>query len=84
LGTPNERWWPSRLHLSEEEREFEAESAAYLVCGRLGIENPAARYLAGYLRAHDQVPEIGLDGILKAAGLIERMGWENLKPRKQG
>ena len=29
--------------------EFEAESAAYLVSGRIGIENPSEEYLAGYL-----------------------------------
>lgn len=83
IGTPNEDWWPDRGHLSLDEREFEAESVAYLLCGRRGIGNPSARYLSGYLRSSREVPDISLDCVLKVAGLIEKMGRERLKPRKE-
>jgi hypothetical protein len=40
LGTPNEKWWPDRQGLPLAIQEFEAESVCYLVCTRLGIDNP--------------------------------------------
>ena len=48
LGTPNPKWWPDRQGLSHELREFEAESVCYLLCSRLGIDNPSAEYLSGF------------------------------------
>lgn len=83
LGTPNEKWWPDRQGLSRELREFEAESVCYLVCNRLGIDNPSDEYLAGYLQDHSETPSISLDCVMKAAGLIEQMGRARLKPRKE-
>ena len=84
LGTPNEQWWPNRMGLSEAIREFEAESACYLVCGRAGIDNPSDKYLAGYIGQNSRVPEITLECVMAAARLIEKMGRERLKPRKDG
>ncbi len=49
LGTPNKKWWPDRRGLAEERREFEAESVTWLLCERLGIENPSAPYMALFL-----------------------------------
>lgn len=83
LGTPAPKWkwWPDRQGLPKEEREFEAESVAYLVCARAGLENPSAEYLAGYVRRNDTIPRISLDCVMKAAGLIEAMGLGPLRPR---
>jgi hypothetical protein len=53
-----------------------------LVCGRAGIDNPSDKYLAGYLEHNEQVPDISLECVMAAAGLIEKMGSERLKPRK--
>jgi hypothetical protein len=82
LGTPNEQWWPDRRGLSGAIREFEAESVCYLVCGRAGIDNPSEKYLAGYMKQQSDVPEISLESVMAAAGLVEKMGRERLKPRK--
>lgn len=82
LGTPDEKWWPDRRGLPHETCEFEAESITWLLCERLGIENPSAKYLAGYVSQHGDVPAISLECVMKAAGLIEQMGGERLKPRK--
>jgi hypothetical protein len=65
-------------------REFEAESVCYLLCTRLGIENPSAEYLAGYARSYETTPPISLDAVMKASWLIERMGRELLTLRPQG
>lgn len=63
--------------------EFEAESICYLVCSRLGIDNPSDEYLAGYTERNAETPAISLDCVMKTAGLIEQMGREWLKPRKE-
>ncbi len=83
LGTPDARWWPDRRGLTDTQREFEAESVTYLVCGRLGIDNPSAEYLAGYMEQHPAVPAISIECVMKAAGLIEQMGLKRQKPRQE-
>lgn len=82
LGTPNEKWWPDRQGLLQGTEEFEAESVAFLVCSRLGIDSPSDQYLAGYTQEREQVPPISLECVVKSAGLIESMGRQHLKPRK--
>jgi hypothetical protein len=62
--------------------EFEAESISYLICGRLGIDNPSEEYLANYVKKQDDVPSISLECVMKASGLIENMGKGLLKKRK--
>jgi hypothetical protein len=81
LGTPNPSWWPDRRGLDTRICEFEAESVCYLVCGRLAIDNPSAAYLANYVQGISTTPPISLECVMKAAGLIEQMGRERLKPR---
>jgi hypothetical protein len=83
LGTPNRSWWPDRHGVSLEVAELEAESICYLVCGRLGIDNPSESYLAGYVKSVDATPAISLECVVKVAGLIEQMGRVRLKPRKR-
>jgi hypothetical protein len=55
-----------------------------LVCRRIGIDNPSDQYLAGYLSEKSEVPPISLECVMAASGLIEKMGRERLKPRKEG
>jgi len=82
LGTPNNKWWPDRRGLPLDIREFEAESVAYLICTRLGIDNPSEEYLSNYVGKKQEIPNISLECIMKAGGLIEDMGRKSLKPRK--
>jgi len=82
IGTPNRTWWPDRQGLHNNVSEFEAESAAYLVCNRLGLKIPSDSYLYKYLEANDQIPEISLECVVKSAGSIEAMGQKRLSPRK--
>lgn len=83
LGSPNNTWWPDRRGLDRETREFEAESVCYLVCSRLGIDNPSDQYLAGYVNENGETPSISPDCVMKTAGLIEQMGRVRMKPRKE-
>lgn len=84
LGTPNKQWWPDRRGLDRSAREFEVESAAYLVCGRVGIDNPSESYLADYATKNEFIPTISIDCVMKAAGLIESMSRnKRMKPRTE-
>jgi hypothetical protein len=83
LGTPDPTWWPDRRGLDITTREFEAESVAYLVCMRQGIETPSATYLSGYVKSHEKTPAISLDRVMASAGLIEQMGRTRLKLRPE-
>ena len=82
LGTPNKKWWTDRSKTSHEVSEFEAETVSYFVCRRLEIDSPSDEYLADYLEKNQEVPNISLECVMKAAGLIEQMGKGRLKPRK--
>ncbi len=62
-----------RSSLSENEREFEAESVCWLVTQRRGIDNPSHKYLAHYLDNNACIPErISIETILCVAGRIEQ------------
>ncbi len=61
-----------RNNLTRKEEEFEAETVAWLVCKRLGINNPSEDYLASYV-SDGQVPYCSTDLILKAVTEIEKM-----------
>lgn len=81
LGTPDGRWWPDRRHVPSDAMELEAESVAYLVCRRFGVDSASAAYLAGYLRDSKQLPNISLERVMVAAGLIEAMSKRAMPPR---
>ncbi len=59
-------------HLSIKEREFEAESVAWIVCKRHGINNPSEQYLAGYA-SKGEIPICSTDYMLKAVTEIDKM-----------
>jgi hypothetical protein len=85
LGTPNARWWPDRRGLNRVAQEIEAESVCYLVCQRLGLDNPSGEYLSTYLSRERELPEtVSVDRIMKVVGLIESMAQGRLKPRNSG
>ena len=54
--------------------------------GKIGIfmSHPSEKYRAGYFGRNEEIPDISADLVMKAAGLIERMGHERMKPRKDG
>jgi hypothetical protein len=81
-GCDADGWWPDRQGLMHESREFEAESVSYLVCKRLNLETTAASYLAGYVEANAEIPEISIDRIIKVAGYVESLGQKELPTRR--
>ncbi len=62
----------ARRRLEKKEEEFEAETVAWLICKRIGINNPSEQYLATYAK-DGQIPLCSLDLIMKAVTEIEEM-----------
>ena len=83
LGSPYEKWWPARMIKDVKVKEFEAETVAWIVCDRPGIKPPSAEYLNGYLDKDGQIPQISLESVLTASGLIKSMLHRSLALRKE-
>ncbi len=62
-----------RTRLPKPVREIEAESVAFLVCKRLGLEPASHSYLAAYMQHGDFIPNESFGFILNAAEIIEKM-----------
>lgn len=67
--------------LTIKEKEFEAETVAWLVCKRLGVYNPSEKYLASYA-PHGEIPICSTDMIMKAVAEIEKMLYTPIKIRE--
>lgn len=80
-GDPKGKEWGSRLGLSRNQRELEAEAVSYIVCVRTRLISKSAEYLAGYLKNPKLLNGISVDLILKTAGYIEKMGKQTIYPR---
>ena len=60
-----------RHSLPHAQVELEAESVAYLVCQRKGVESNSEAYLANYVKANITTGSIDFYAIMKAAGQME-------------
>ena len=71
-----EKPWKVR-HVDHVWEEFEAESVAWLVCERLGIDNPSKDYLAKYMPANGSPnfisQNVSIENILTATNEVEKM-----------
>lgn len=54
-------------------REIEAESVAYIVCHRMGVECRSQKYLNSYVQSGESTADLDLYAITRAAGHIERL-----------
>ena len=61
-----------RRKLSLKEKEFEAETVAWLMCKRHGINNPSEEYLASYA-PQGEIPICSTELIMRAVTEIEKM-----------
>lgn len=60
-----------RSRPKHEQRELEAESVAYLICKRNGVESKSEEYLANFVSSNTTMGNLDFYLILKAAGQIE-------------
>ena len=66
--------------LEKDEKEFEAEAVARMVCDRLGIINRSERYLSSYLAQNNEIPpHISIENICLAANKVLNMCFETQK-----
>jgi hypothetical protein len=83
VGVDEEAWWEDRTGARHDEQEIEAESVAYLVCRRIGLEVNSDRYLANYQTGHiTEMPPFSLNAILTVTSYIEDIGRKGFKRRK--
>ena len=54
-------------------REIEAESVAYIVCSRNGVESRSQKYLSDYIASGETSEDLDLYAITRAACHIERL-----------
>lgn len=62
---------PERPALSHEQRELEAESTAFIVCARNGVECKSQSYLSTYVKQDTTTKQLDLYQIMRAAGQVE-------------
>ncbi len=64
----------ARVDLNHEQKEFEAETVAWLVSHRQGYDLPDAySYLASYMNSDEEIPGIDLQVVLQAVSEVERL-----------
>jgi hypothetical protein len=80
LGTDSLSWWDANINIPQGIEELEAESVAYLVCLRQGLQVNSERYLSNYRTPDDiQLPFFGLNAVLLATDYVEKMGHSRWK-----
>lgn len=73
LGMDESLRVPSRLGLPHQQRELEAESAAFIVCSRNGVQSRSQTYLKRFVDENTTVKNIDIYQVMKAAGQIETL-----------
>ncbi len=64
---------PQRAGLGQAQEELEAESLAYIVCARNGVQCRSESYLASYVDQHTTVDNVDLYQILRSANQVETL-----------
>ena len=62
---------PGRTTLTHEQQELEAESTAFVVCARNGVECKSQSHLAAYVGQDTTTEQLDLYQIMRAAGQVE-------------
>jgi antirestriction protein ArdC len=62
---------PDRTGSSRTHIELEAESAAYLLCGRNGVESNSEKYLSNYVASHATVGDVDVAQLIRAVNQVE-------------
>ncbi|WP_038171287.1 ImmA/IrrE family metallo-endopeptidase [Verrucomicrobium sp. BvORR106] len=73
LGPDRKLNIPERPRPDHAKEELEAESVAYLVCGRNGVESKSQAYLTHFVEANTTVDSLDLYQVMRAAGQIETL-----------
>jgi hypothetical protein len=64
---------PNRQPLTHAEQELEAESVAYIVAGRNGVDSRSKTYLANFVQQTTRSDDLDVYQIMRAAGQVEML-----------
>jgi hypothetical protein len=64
---------PQRSQSNHVQKELEAESVAYLVCARNGVQSKSQTYLATYVNQNPKMDDVDLYQVMRAAGQVEAL-----------
>ena len=73
LGPDRKLSVPARPALSHAQQELEAESVAYIVCERNGVQSKSHTYLSNFVGANTTIKELDVYQVMRAAGQVETM-----------
>jgi len=73
LGPDKKLNIPERPKPQHSQRELEAESVAYLVCSRNGVESKSQAYLADYVKSNTAIAALDLYQVMRVTGQIESL-----------
>ena len=74
LGIDKKLKVPKRQQqISTTQKEFEAESVAYIVCERNGITSKSEKYLTHYVDTNTTIENIDIYQVMRAAGRVETL-----------
>lgn len=73
LGEDKKRSIKDRRSCTLAQREIEAETVAYLVAKRNGVDSRSETYLANYVRDHGSIADLDFYQMTRAAGQIETL-----------
>lgn len=73
LGADKGLHVPRRFGDSDAQRELEAESVAFLVCARNGVNSKSETYLARYVTQNTTIDHVDLYQVMRAAGQVETL-----------
>lgn len=73
LGADKNLKIPDRHHPELPQREIEAESVAYIVCARNGVQSKSETYLTHYVDQNMTIDAIDIYQVMRAAGQVESL-----------
>lgn len=73
LGPDKKLNIPERPRPDHAQEELEAESVAFLVCGRNGVESKSETYLSNFVETNTTVEKLDLYQVMRVAGQIESL-----------
>jgi len=82
LGSDKDHWWPSRRDLGRSASEIEAESVAFIVSTRLGLQGTSPEYVSRHIGTESIPSAVSLDLIAKVAHRVEEMTQRRLNARR--
>ena len=91
LGPDSKLKIPGRRQLSDEQKEIEAESVAFIVCQRNGINPKSQTYLSSFVDPDTAIDDVDVYQVMRAAGQVEttlglaaRSQFDRPKPERLG